>query len=332
VDLPLCPLAWIGIATALVVLVVAAIVTKKAWLSWTAWIVVPLALLTVLTVGLARGSEGDGIDCHFSQGKKDLGSTKPILWEATVKANSKMTISLDDYVDEERTGRIPVSLKATKKGRGKLLGKHARVGAFIRGGALSDGQRDIGFPVIARAVREPDGHGLKVVVCAARDKPRAKSRPGLYKGIVRVSGANIASAEIPVEIRVKAARTELILFALFIAVLGAGLTAATARRSTAEEATTPRHTALDRALALLPFMSGVVAGVVAGIVVYIDDPTFGAQRGKDMAKLLTITFAAATAGLAVTSAPARVARNRLPTQDVGEGRGTKQNRDQEQPG
>jgi hypothetical protein len=67
----------------------------------------------------------------------------------------------------------------------------------------------------------------------------------------------------------------------------------------------------NHVLRFLPFVSGFAAGMIAALTVYSDNPTFGAHRGADTARLLIVTFTAATAGLAVTATPARVARKKL---------------------
>lgn len=274
-----------------------------------------LALLGIVTCGLIRGAEGDGADCGFAQAQGNLASVQPVLWEPTdPRSNTRIAIAMDDRVDEARSESLFVPLRATRANRGRasaLRGPNVKIGAFVLG-TLSDGRRGIGFPVLAKAERSRDGRGVNVTVCAARSKPRTDSRAGTYKGTVRVAGRNIAPADVPVEVTVKAARTELILFAVFVALLGSALSAVTAWRAKQEDEQDPKHKRVDLLLAVLPFIGGLVAGIVAAFVVYADDPTFGAQRGQDMAKLLTVTFAAATGGLAVTAPPAAAARSRMP--------------------
>jgi hypothetical protein len=185
-----------------------------------------------------------------------------------------------------------------------------RVGAFVLG-TLSDGGRSIGFPVVAQAARSPDGRGLNVDVCTRRPGDRRGTRPGRYVGRVRVAGPLVNSVDVPVEATIKAARTENVLFAILVAVLGAYLGAANSKPAEVDATKVKQRPKLHLLLSLLPFVAGVMAGLVAALAVYADDPTFGAHRGTDTAKLLTATFAAATGGLTVTAPASRGLRRRL---------------------
>lgn len=306
---------WIVVALGIVALVLAAVFISHKAVRISVAVFAGLAVVSLVTWGLIRGGEGDGADCGFKQATGNLASVQPILWEPVdPRTNTTIAIAMEDFVDQARTNSAFVPLRATRANKDKasaLRGANVKVGAFIRGETLTDGKRGIGFPVTAMATRSRDGRGVNVTVCAARSKPRSDTRPGTYKGTVRIAGRNIAEADVPVEVTVKAARTELILFAAFVALLGSALSAATAWRAKQTGEGSPSKKWVDDLLAWLPFVGGIVAGIVAAIVVYADDPTFGAQRGQDMAKLLAVTFTAATGGLAVTAPPAAAARNRL---------------------
>jgi hypothetical protein len=288
------------------------------------WVVGGLVVLAALIVGaiaLDRSAVDDGGTCPTGGGS--LASSKPLLWAPTDKrSNKKIVIALDHHVNRKGEGRAFVPLVATPRNRrNKPIPKDARVGAFVLAETLSDGSRDIGFPVTAQARRSRDGRGLDVTVCAVRPKKRSASRPGRYKGTVRVAGQGLATAEIPVEITIKAAQTELVFLALFGALLGAalgagnskeaGVTAEAVKKAGARPAANVGRQGLNGVLRILPLVSGLAAGAIAALVVYSDDPTFGAHRGADVAKLLAVTFTAATGGLTVTGPPARAARQRL---------------------
>jgi hypothetical protein len=148
-----------------------------------------------------------------------------------------------------------------------------------------------------------------------RPKERKLSRPGRYTGFVRVAGPRLASADIPVLVTIRAAQPELVLLAVLGALLGAALGAANSKDvGVASENVKQKRApqAANHVLRFLPFVSGFAAGMIAALTVYSDNPTFGAHRGADTARLLIVTFTAATAGLAVTATPARVAREKLP--------------------
>jgi hypothetical protein len=274
-----------------------------------------LALAGVGVSALDRSAVGNGGKCFMPSG--DLAASKPARWQvAPRRSKQKVTIALDHFVNEKRVGTTFVALRPTKRNRHRqALPKRNRVGAFVLGGTLSDGSRDIGFPVVAKAVRSRDGRGLNVKVCAMRPKERKLSRPGRYTGFVRVAGPRLASADIPVLVTIRAAQPELVLLAVLGALLGAALGAANSKDvGVASENVKQKRApqAANHVLRFLPFVSGFAAGMIAALTVYSDNPTFGAHRGADTARLLIVTFTAATAGLAVTATPARVAREKLP--------------------
>jgi hypothetical protein len=195
--------------------------------------------------------------------------------------------------------------------RRSALPRKEMIGAFILGADLSDGTRTIGFPIVAEAIRDRDGKNATVAVCALRPEPRSLTRPGRYSGTVRAAGPRVASVDVPVEVTIKGARTETLLFAILIALVGAGIGAANSKPADVSKEKTEEKATRHLLLSLLPFGAGIIAGLVAALVVYADNPTFGANRGADTAKLLAAIFAAATGGLTVTAPPARGARKKL---------------------
>lgn len=288
------------------------------------WVGGGLAVAAVLVLGavaLDRSATGDGGSCF--PGSPDLASSKQPRWAATDRrSNKKILIALYHYVNEKGKGSAFIPIVATPRNRrNKPLPRKARIGAFVLGGTVSDGSRDIGFPVAARAKRSRDGRGVHVTVCTVRPKKRRVSRPGRYTGTVRVAGPELTSFDVPVEVTIKAAQTELIALVLFGALLGAllgggnarevGVSSEDVKKEGANAAANAGRQAANEVLRLVPFLSGIAAGVIAGFAVYADDATFGANRGADTAKLLAITFTAATGGLTVAAPPARAVRNRL---------------------
>ncbi|HEX2234357.1 MAG TPA: hypothetical protein VHG69_13440 [Thermoleophilaceae bacterium] len=248
----------------------------------------------------------------------------------------RIGIALDNYVGQPKEGRgyakvrrgTPARRRGGRRSRGgggRALPRRIRLAAFLLGG-LSDGSRDIGARAAARAKRTPDGMAINVTVCVRRSERRELSRPGRYTGRVRVAGPRVGPADIPVAVTIKAALPEYAVLALVIAALGSALGAAYSRPAggddTAEEirqrrqldASDPEQAKKEnrrRAFSALPFLSGLVAGVIAAWVVYADDPTFGASRGADTAKLIAAAFAGATTGLTVATPPARALQKRV---------------------
>lgn len=283
-------------------------INPRAWLAGVG-VLIGLAVLAAFLFWLDSETKGEGT-C-FKQGKSNLAARKAPLW--SLRAPGKpIKVALDDYVGEARSSSTFAAARPTKLNRSKRpVPPTVRIGAFVRGGSLSDGSRDIGFAVVARASRAQDGRAVDVEICARRSGDRSDSRPGRYTGSVRVAGPRVAPIDVPVEITIKGARTELVLFALVAAILGAAIGAANSKPAEDEAVQTKEKRGAHLALSLLPFGAGLLAGLAAAATVYFDDPTFGASRGADLAKLLAVTFGAATGGLAVTAPPARGLRNKL---------------------
>jgi len=216
----------------------------------------------------------------FAQNHADLGlQGNPLYAVRRDATRAGIAIALDDYVGTRRRGFTFVRLVNTPRNvRRTPLPKSARIGAIVLG-SLSDGGRDIGVPVVARATRSRDGRGINVQICTRRSENRTDTRPGRYSGLVRVAGHRIESGDVPVTITIKGARTDMFFIALGIALLGAALAASGAKPAEVDSAAVETTKIRHRTLALLPFLSGVAAGIVAGWTVYLDDPTWGAHRG-----------------------------------------------------
>ena len=274
-------------------------------------VVVAVIGLGWVTFTLTRSAQGTG-SC-FKQSRANLASSQPALWSPRAGgATKKIAIALDDFVNDPRRGAASVSVRRTSANRrNRPLPPTVRVGAFVLGGTLTDGTRDLGFPVAARATRTPDGRALDIELCALRPERRSLSRPGRYSGTVRVAGQRVESVDLPVELTIKGARTETLLFGFVIAVIGGIAGAANSKPADVTNEEVEAHRKGHAALALLPFAGGIIAGLLAGLVIYWDDPTFGAERGADTAKLLAATFAAATGGLTIAAPATRVLRKKL---------------------
>jgi hypothetical protein len=286
---------------------------------WTAervlWFLGLIVVLVVVYVAadkfLVQTAIGKDKPCKVSKKYADLASAKRILWTLHRRPRpARVAIALDDHIVDKRTASTFVRLRPTKRNRRNTPArKGTKVGAFVLGGSLTNEHRGLGFRVFARGTRGRDGRTIHVSVCTRRPADRNEAKPGRYTGTVRVAGYRMRAADIPVVITIKAARTEIALLAVLIALVGAILGAANSKPA---EGTTKRGSERgDRLLSFLPFLTGLVAGLVAAAVVYLDDPTFGAERGTDMAKLVFATFAAATSGLSVAAAPSRGLRKKL---------------------
>ena len=119
------------------------------------------------------------------------------------------------------------------------------------------------------------------------------------------------AVDIPVELTIRAKRLNVALLALAVSLLGALLAAFNTKEANVQADEVAKRATTHRVLRWAPFVTGVAAGLAAAFVLYADDPTWGGHLGADAAKLLTVTFAAATGGLTVTAPPARAAREAL---------------------
>jgi len=220
-----------------------------------------------------------------------------------------MVVAMDDWVDKPRRGYAPVRVVPMTTNRKKLPLPRSLVRAFLTDG-LSTAERSADVQTQALAVRSPDGRTVRLTLCAVASAAD-RSSPGRYKGTLRVAARNAVSTEIPVELTIRARRLNVLLLALLISLVGACLTAFNTRSVNLTAAQLAQKKKTQTTLAWAPFVSGLIAGLAAAFVVYADDPTWGAQLGADTAKLFAVTFAAASAGLTVTAAPARAAQRRL---------------------
>jgi hypothetical protein len=284
------------IATVLVVGCLAALVGFAGWVFW------PYLF--------ANG----GGDCPHTQAG-GVASIKPALWKLTKPTkNAKVVLALDDWVDQPILARSFTRVVPTAANRRKKpLLRGAKVRAFLLGG-LATGARSLQLQPTATAYRYADGRAIRVVLCAKRSSQTWqfwRESPGRYKGTVHVTGVRLVPVDIPVELTIRAKRLNVVILALVISLIGAFFGAINSKEANVTDEQVAKKPKTHRVLRWAPALSGLVAGLAAAFVLYADDPTWGAHLGADTAKLLTVTFAAATAGLTVTAQPARVARQKL---------------------
>jgi hypothetical protein len=113
------------------------------------------------------------------------------------------------------------------------------------------------------------------------------------------------------ELTIRARRLPFLIVALAISIAGAGLAAWNSRSAEVDESKVKEKPIRQFLLTVAPFIGGLIAGIVAAFAVYADDPTWGANLGSDVTKLVAATFAAAVAGLTVIAPVARGTRQRL---------------------
>jgi hypothetical protein len=241
--------------------------------------------------------------------KGGVATAQQAKWKLVGPKGKKIIVAMDDWADEPRRGSSFVRVLPTKKNPTKKPLPQGLVRAFLLDD-LSTGERSAELQTEVLAVRSPDGRTVRVALCAL-SAASDRNSPGRYKGTVRVATRNALSAEIPVELTIKARRLNVAFLALLISLIGACLTAFNTRSVNLTQAERDKKKKTQLTLDWAPFLSGLVAGLAAAFVVYADDPTWGAHLGADTAKLFTVTFAAASAGLTVTAAPARAAQRRL---------------------
>jgi hypothetical protein len=318
------------VATLIVVGMVYLFSTSDARRSIGKYIVVAVATLALLVGGgLAYAEFGipdESPRCDTTPPAKQLAPPQTTRWNlAREPREAKLKIALDDYVESKRTGTAFVQANPARSGRPSkggerpILKPNAKVGAFVRGGSVSDKERGLGFKVLARGVRAPDGSGINVTACAWRPGERSLTTPGRYNGTVRVFAQGATAADLPISVTIKGSRLDAVILGLLVSLVGAALAGFGLRQPGAEEPPARESAAAKRAVArnaarafdILPFLSGLAAGSIAAFVTYNDDPTWGAERGQDTVKFILFTFAAATGGLALTEPPARAVRKRL---------------------
>lgn len=126
---------------------------------------------------------------------------------------------------------------------------------------------------------------------------------------MRVAGPRLRPVDVPVVVTIKGAVPETLFLAVLVSLIGALGPFSSKPENLDEEQLNTKQT--RRALGWLPVLSGIAAGVLAAFVIYLDDPTWGAERGPDTLKLVVAAYAASTAGLAATAAPTKALRGRL---------------------
>jgi hypothetical protein len=274
-----------------------------------------------VTPGLTAGTDDT---CHGKDDDGPISNQGRPMWRLKKSAGGEgaINISLADYVDTARKGTAFAEVAPTRRtGLRPGLPKNHPIRAFIRGGTLTDGDQSLGDTPEVTHRRAPDGSGVNVCVSTERLGDRNATAPGEYKGRVRVTGKRVQAVDLPVTVRVKAARTETALLALLVALISAGIVFLTQRHAPeGEEPADRKKRTQYKALGYLPLISGIIAGLVAALVVYADDPTWGAERGADTLKLVTATFAAAAAGLTATVPVARGAQRQVARKDNQAGR------------
>lgn len=256
-------------------------------------------------------AEGSGSETCTPQQHVDVASDKPAQWKLALPTQTtKLVVALEDWVKQARRGSQPVLVSPTAINKKQpTIPASVKLAAFLLA-SPSSGERSLQAEPIVSAQREPDGRSIRVDLCAYRDSTRSDPA-GRYTGTVRIAGPRIASVDLPIEITVKVKRQNVALYALLVSILGALL----AQYSTKDADLTAAQVAAKKktqfVLKWIPFASGLVAGLAAAFVIYADDPTWGAHLGSDVAKLLSVTFVAATGGLTITAAPAKAAQERI---------------------
>jgi hypothetical protein len=255
-------------------------------------------------------AEGDGKDCR-GQRPAGVATVRPARWRLARPApTTKIVVALDDWANRPRRDAKAVlvfpSLTNTTR---PALPQAVRVRAFLLG-RLSSSNHTLQFQPTVSTQRTLDGRAILVEVCAKQPSSR-DNPPGRFKGTIRVAGKRVSSVDLPVEVTIRAKRQNILIAAVLISLLGALLARYNAKDADVTEPERKEAKKTHFVLDWLPFLSGVAAGLAAAFTLYADDPTWGEHLGSDFAKLLTVTFAAATAGLTVTAPPARAAREHV---------------------
>lgn len=281
---------------------------KKEWLIGAGIGVLVVGVVIVLHFAL-RGDQGD---CP-EQSRQNLASAAPPLWTLSKpEKDTQVGVALEHYVQEPRYGTVFVTVRPTSRNKKHApLPPKAPIGAFLLGGNLSDGTRALSFPLVATARRSPDGRAIHVSVCAERPSDRSDDRPGEYGGTLRVVGRRVQAVDVPVTLTIKGSWKEAVAIIFVVSLLGAAVAASNSKPPEVTQDQVQQKRTRHLLLSLLPFLTGLIAGLVAGLIVYADDPTWAAERGADIAKLVGVTFAAATGGLTAAAPAARAARQRI---------------------
>ena len=227
--------------------------------------------------------------------------------------NAKISLAMDDWIDQPIKARSFARVRPTAKHPNAPLAKGTKVRGFILGG-LATKARSLQLQPTATAYLTPDRRAVQVVLCAKRSTAVWKvwrESPGRYNGTIRIGGQRVQAVEIPVELTIRAKRLNVAILALLVSLFGALFAALNARDAKVDQDKVEKRKRTHWFLIIAPLVSGLIAGLAAAFALYADDPTWGAQLGSDVAKLVTVTFAAATAGLTLTAPPARAARQKL---------------------
>lgn len=273
-----------------------------------------VGLVAVVALGFAAQElverpDGSAAPCG-KQPSSNLAGKKAPRWKLARPRGAKLSIELSYHVGEPRRANTSVAVRALGKKKPGPLPERIRVGAFVRGGGLSNGAEGMGFAPVAIARRARDGRSVEVELCVERPEERDLSAPGRYTGHVRVAGPKLRAVDVPVAVSIKAGLVSTAVIAILVSIVGALMPLTTKPEDATEEDLNKRKR-LQQFLGVLPFLSGVAAGCLAALLVYADDPTWGAQRGADTIKLVVAAYAAATAGLAATALPTKATRKAI---------------------
>ena len=256
-------------------------------------------------------AEGSGSDTCAPQEHVDVASDEPAQWKLALPVQTtKLVVALEDWVKQARRGSQPVLVSPTAINKKQpTIPANVKLAAFLLA-SPSSGERSLQTEPIVSVTREPDGRSIRVDLCAYRDSSRSDPA-GRYAGTVRIAGPRIASVDLPIEITVRVKRQNVALYALLVSILGALLAQYSTKDAEVSAEKIAKKPKTHFVLKWLPFASGLAAGLAAAFVIYADDPTWGAHLGSDVAKLLSVTFVAATGGLTVIAAPAKAAQERI---------------------
>lgn len=284
-----------------------------------------VAVVAVVAAGVGIRAVSTAIDASDSSAKScpksslsNLAAAGSPTWLLKKPGGQKLATELSYRVGHPERATAHVNVAARRGARSKALPRDIRIGAFVLGGGLSDGSRGMGFTPVAAAKRSRDGRSVRVGLCVQRPGERGLSAPGKYTGKVRVAGPRVRAVDVPVSVSIRGNWIGPALIAVFVSIIGA-LMPFTTKPEDGVEVDTGARKAAQRVLALLPFASGLAAGCLAAFLVYVDDPTWGAERGADTIKLVVAAYAAASAGLAATALPTKATRRALAQPTVSGG-------------
>jgi hypothetical protein len=230
----------------------------------------------------------------------DIRTGQEPKWRLMIAPQEKLLLVLDHQVKDARHDDVSMNVAhlddAAKTTRTAELPRDTAVGArLLRRPRASE---PLAFPVVTRGEQSDDGQSIQVKACTTR--PNRDTKPGRYKASVRVGGTGIVPAEVPLEVTIRAGVRSTLIIAVLAALIACALT----------HYGTPVQTKLKgsrrTALLVLAWVMGLIGGLAAAYLAYDADPTWGADRAKDMVGLFVATATAASAAMSAAGAGAKV--------------------------